>query len=194
VLKREWLSLITVAIVASVASFFGARAFFSQQLSNQQAQISALQDELFNMAMASAATATIPPSQWRRLSDDERVSLLAAFKAHRSELQDIVIYAMADSEPRQYAMQFVDLFREARITNHPRQIPLTTTVDVGLIVGLVHSDEPSEAAQTLMNILRAAGLVVQYSTWRPTNPLDANRTYCLFIGPRRWNGPPSADD
>jgi hypothetical protein len=194
-LKRGWLTFVAGAILAGVASFFGAWAHFSRQLGDQQAQISALQDELMTQAMNSNAATAIPPSQWRRLSDDQRASLLAAFKAHRSELQDIVIYAMADSEPRQYAIQFVDVLREAGITNHPRQVPLTISVDVGLIIGLVHGDQPPPAAaQALIDILRAAGLSVQYSTWRPTNPLDADRTYCLFVGPRQWTGQTSTDD
>jgi hypothetical protein len=193
VLKREWLTFVAVAVLAAVAAFFGARAMFSQQVSDQQAQISALRNELMAQAMNTAMATAIPSSQWRRLSDDERASLLAGFKAHRSVLNGIVIYAMTDPESRQYASQFFEVFRQAGVTILPRQVPLDMSVDVGLVIGLVHSDQPPpETAQALTNILNDAGLSVHYNKWHPSNPMDADRAYCFFIGPMPWTGKPPA--
>jgi hypothetical protein len=193
VLKREWLTFVAVAVLAAIASFFGVRAMFSRQISDQQAQISALQNELMAQAMNTAMVTAIPSSQWRRLSDDERANLHAGFKAQRAVLRDVVVYAMIDPESRQYATQFFDVFREAGITILPRQVPLDMSVDVGLVIGLTHSDQPPpEAAQSLTNILTAAGLSVHYDKWHPSNPMDADRAFCLFIGPMRWTGKPPA--
>jgi hypothetical protein len=188
-LKRGWLTHIAVAILAAVGSFVGTWALFSRQLSDQQAQISALSDALMAEATNLTPTAAIPQSQWRRLSDHQKGSLLAAFKAHKSELQDMVIYSMRYAETRQYAAQFVDVLREAGVTYHERQVPLTMSVDVGLVIPLVHSDQPPpKGAQTLMDILTAADLSVHFRNWHPINPNNADRPYGFFIGPMEWTG------
>ena len=54
---------VAVGILVAIVSFFGAWAFLSRQISDQQAQIIALHDELMAAHASSAVSASIPT--WR---------------------------------------------------------------------------------------------------------------------------------
>ena len=77
----------------------------------------------------------------------------------------LVVYAMADSEPRQYAAQFVDVFRAAGIQTISREEPISVAVDVGLMIGVVEFNKPSDDAKRFMELLSSLGLEAHYTWW-----------------------------
>src|SRR5262249_8463829 len=99
-------------------------------------------------------------------------------------------YAMADSEPRQYAAQFADVARTAGIDVHPREVPLSLMADVGVMVGILSYQqnlaEPSEDAKKLKEELDSAGTQSHYTAWGKMPGDDTDVNYDLFIGPKPW--------
>lgn len=100
----------------------------------------------------------------------------------------LVIYAMADSEPRQYAAQFVDAFRTFGIEVRPREVPLSMGMpDIGLMIGVTNFADPSDEAKKFKDLLTSAGLDVHYTPWTKMVGLDdASVDFDLFIGPKPW--------
>src|SRR5580700_10164011 len=87
VIRTHWQVVAAVAMLSIIGTFITTRLIDSQQIANQQTQISNqqthigfLQDRINVLQQNQAAAAASPPSQWRRLSDRERTSLLSALK------------------------------------------------------------------------------------------------------------------
>jgi hypothetical protein len=190
VIRTHWQVVAAVAMLSIIGTFITTRLIDSQQIANQQTQISNqqthigfLQDRINVLQQNQAAAAASPPSQWRRLSDRERTSLLSALKLSKPTV--LVIYAMADSESRQYAAQFVDVARTAGVDVRPREVPLSSPADVGLMIGLTTYPNPSEEAKRLKDALTSAGLSVHYTLWGKM-PDDTSVDFDLFVGPKPW--------
>jgi hypothetical protein len=195
VIKDQWRTFAAfsglTALVAIVAThYFDSTqiANLQTQVGNQQSHIGFLQDRLSALQQSQAAAASTPPSQWRRLSDRERDILLLALKQSSKELPLLVIYAISDSEPRQYAAQFVDVARIAGVDVRPREVSFTAMVDVGIMIGLTTFPNPSEAAKKLKTILDSAGIASRYTIWAK-QPDDTSVDFDLFIGPKPWASP-----
>src|SRR5580658_704075 len=98
VIQKHWPLFVSVAILVVVATWF----FDSHRISEYQAHIAFLDDRL-NAAQQSQASS--PPSQWRRLSDEQRNTLLNLLSKPENKFPTMVVYATAESESRQYAAQ-----------------------------------------------------------------------------------------
>jgi hypothetical protein len=192
VIKEHWSTFAVLAVMGAVVAIISTRYVDSIQISNLQTQVGSeqsrsafLQDQLTAFQRNQAAAASSPPSQWRRLSDRERELLLSAFKRPDRKLDVLVIFAMADSEPRQYAAQFVDVARTAGVDVRPREVPLSLMADVGVMIGLTTYPKPSDRAEKLKMILDSAGIQSHYTLWGKV-PDDTDVDFDLFIGPKPW--------
>ena len=131
------------------------------------------------------AFATTPPSQWRRLSDRTRGLILAGLEQPDNQFNILVVYAVADSESRQYAAQFIDAARLVGVETRPREFASAISPDVGLAVGTA-SATPSEQAEKLKDILSSAGLDVRFVPWTKPAGDDAPVDFALFVGSKPW--------
>ena len=188
VVREHWPTIGAVAALSIITTWFVSNLVYVQQIDVLKNHNSFLQDRLNVFQQNQAAAAATPPSQWRRLSDRERGLLFSALKQPEQRPRVIVIYAMADSEPRQYAAQFVDVFRTFDIDVRAREVPLSMVMaDVGLMVGVTNFSNPSDEARKFMDILRSAGLQVHYTLWTKVTGLDDSPVdFDLFIGPKPW--------
>jgi hypothetical protein len=193
VIRRHYVLFGVAVIVAAVAMGIGVRQFDTRQIDILTADNNNLRDQKTALLQSAA---TVPPSQWRRLSDQQRSDLIQALKQWPSKPKAIAVSAMAESESRQYAAQFVDLLRAADIEPHPKEVPLATMADVGLMVGVtlppgtaVPSGAPwpaipSSAATEFLDILQKAGLKAHYTPWVKIDNEPGD--FDIFIGPKPW--------
>ena len=172
-------------LAVSVAVIFGGyviRQFNAKQIDVLQADNNLLKDH--NSTLQQNA-ATVPTSQWRHLSDQERSAVIAGLKSWANKPKEIAIYALAESESRQYAAQFIDIFRSLGIESRPIEVSLSAmSIDVGLMVGVQDIGKPSLEAQDFFGILNSAGLKVHFTPWGKfgNEPGD----FDIFIGPKPW--------
>jgi hypothetical protein len=188
VLKQHWPTFAAVAGICIVGTWFVSGFFSSQQIEILKNHNVFLQDRLTVLQQNQAASASSPPSLWRRLGDRERGLLLAALKQPHQQPGVLIIYAMADSEPRQYAAQFLDVFRSSGVDVRAREVSLSMgTADVGIMVGLGNFPTPSDEAKKFKDLLTSAGLEVHYTAWTKMPGIDdAPVDFDLFIGPKPW--------
>ena len=185
-IKRHWVLFLVVVVLCSVAAGYGVRQFDARQIDILTTNNNLLKDH--NTTLQTIATIT-PPSQWRRLSDSARNQILASMKAMSSPPKTIIIYAMAETESRQYAAQFADAFRSIGIQVQPREISSFMNLpDIGLMVGLTGFPNPSPEASKFKDILTNAGLEVHYVQWSSTGEeIDkAKIDYDLYVGSKPW--------
>jgi hypothetical protein len=185
VIKRNWILFTATIIVCGVAVGYVVRQLDSRQIDILTSDNNLLKDH--NNTLLQTATAVLP-SQWRRLTDSERAQLLAALK-RMPQLQTIFIYAIAETEPRQYASQFADAFRGIGIKVQPREVSGFMNVpDVGLMVGITTFPTPSPEAQKFKNALADAGLDVHFTQWvsQPETVGNTQIDYDLYVGPKPW--------
>jgi hypothetical protein len=192
VIRDQWrtfaaLSSLTALLAIVATHYFDSTqiANLQTQVGNQQSHIGFLQDRLSAFQQSQAAAASTPPSQWRRLSDRERDILLSVLKQSVKELPLLVIYAISDTEPRQYAAQFVDVARVAGIDVRPREASFNVMIDVGVMIGITNFPNPSEGAKKLKEILDSSGISSRYTLWSK-QPDDTTVDFDLFIGPKPW--------
>jgi hypothetical protein len=94
---------------------------------------------------------------------------------------------MADSEPRQYAAQFVDVARAAGIEVRMREVSLMAMTDVGLMIGITTFPNPSDNAKKFRDILTSTGLDLHYTAWTMAVGTDETQVgFDLFVGPKPW--------
>jgi hypothetical protein len=184
VIKKHWvLFVLTVAICVGVTGY-SVRQFDMHQIDILTTSNTQLRDH--NTALMQNAGAS-PPSQWRRLSDGEHSTLIQALKQWSAKPKTLSVFAMAESESRQYAGQFLDVLRSVGIESKPSEIALAGwggPVQPGLMVGVVNFDNPPPDAQVFLQILKNAGLDAQFTVWAGSP--NENPAYDLFIGPKPW--------
>jgi hypothetical protein len=187
VIKEHWRLFGTVALLAVIGTWFVANYFYSQRMSDYEAHISLLQDRLNTAQQNQAALSSTPPSQWRRLSDVQRNTLLGLFSKPENKFPVMVIYAMAESESRQYAAQFVDMLRSTGSQVFQREVSLTEAPDVGLMIGIADISKPTPEAKKFAELLKDAGIETHYTLWVRLNSADnAPVNFDLFVGPKPW--------
>jgi hypothetical protein len=187
VIREHWKAFASTAIVCAAASWGAANYFYSGRLADSAAHISLLQDQVSNAQHAQAALSSIPPSQWRRLTDDQRAKLLNLLSKPENKFANLVIYAMADSEPRQYGAQFVDIFRSSGTLVFPREVPLNIMADIGLMVGVGDVGSPTAEAKRFADLLQQAGISTHYTAWqRDGNSDKVPVDFDLYVGPKPW--------
>lgn len=179
--------LVAMAIIAGGL----VRQFDSRQIDILTADNNNLRDQKTALQQSAA---TVPPSQWRRLSDQERADLIQGLKQWPAKPKSIAVFAMAESESRQYAAQFVDLLRAADIEPHPKEVPLSMGADVGLMVGITPAvgagivagaeSAPSPTAKEFYDLLQKAGLKPHYTPWIKADAEPGE--FDIFIGPKPW--------
>jgi hypothetical protein len=185
-IRQYWPTFAAAGLICVACTWAVSAFFYNNQIEILKSQNSFLQDRLRVLQQNQVASASVPPSQWRRLSDKERGLLVTAFRPAERRPQKLVIYAMADSEPRQYAAQFADLFRTLGVTVLAREVPVGMAMpDVGLMVGISNFPNPSEEAKQFMGALTAAGLEVHYAAWA-ISPAEKVGGFDLFVGPKPW--------
>jgi hypothetical protein len=178
VMRQHWVMFAAVAGLCVLGAGLGTWFCLSQQVELLKSQNALLQDRI-------NAFASTQPSQWRRLSDRARGLLLAGLENPDNNFKVLVVYATADSESRQYAAQFVDAARLVGIDARPREVALTKSSEVGLVVGTATAT-PSEQAEKLKDILSSAGLDVRSSSWAKVPGDDITVDFALFVGPKPW--------
>jgi hypothetical protein len=148
VVREHWPTFVAVATLAIFATWFVSSLIYAQQIEVLKGHNGFLQDRLSTLQQNQAASASSPPSQWRRLSDRERGLLFSGLKQSEHKFPVLVVYTMSDSEPRQYAAQFLDVFRAVGgIDVRAREVPLALTMpDVGLMIGITSFPNPSDEA------------------------------------------------
>ncbi len=185
-LKQYWVTFVCVAAVCIAATWYVASSYYSSHYSQQIDTIKSnntyLQDRLRGM------TESTPPSQWRRLSDSARAQMLASVKAMPSPPKVIVIYAIAESESRQYASQFADAFRSIGIQVQPREIrsSMFLEAEIGLMVGITTFPTPSPEASKFREALANAGLDVHHVAWSGEEINQVKLDYDLYVGSKPW--------
>jgi hypothetical protein len=180
VIQKHWPLFVSVAILVVVATWF----FDSHRISEYQAHIAFLDDRL-NAAQQSQASS--PPSQWRRLSDEQRNTLLNLLSKPENKFPTMVVYATAESESRQYAAQFSDILRASGSQVLQREVPLSVSADVGLMIGVGDINNPTPEARRLAELLKNANIESHYTLWiRPGGADVAPVNFDLYIGPKPW--------
>ena len=183
-IKKHWLLFAAAIIVCGLAAGYSVRQLDSRQIDILTTSNTQLRDH--NTALMQNAGAS-PPSQWRRLSDGERSTLIQALKQWSTKPKTLSVFAMAESESRQYAGQFLDVLRSVGIESKPSEIALAGwggPVQPGLMVGIINFDNPPPEAQAFLQILKNAGLDAQFTVWAASP--NENPGYDLFIGPKPW--------
>jgi hypothetical protein len=178
VIKQHWGLFVSVAILASGGTWF----FDSHRISEYQAHVSFLEDRLGAVQQNQAATR---PSQWRRLSDEQRNVLLDSLTKQENKFPTMVVYATAESESRQYAAQFSDLLRASGFQVFQREVPLDAPTDVGLMIGVGDINNPIPEAKKFAGILKDANIDSHYTLWTRIPGADnAPVNFDLYIGPK----------
>lgn len=194
VLKRHWLLF---AVAVGVACSFGAytvRWLDTRQIDIVTADNAQLRDKATSVQQNATS---VPPSQWRRLSDEQRADLIQALKQWPSKPKSIAVFAMAESEARQYGAQLADVFRAADIEPHQKEVPLSSGADTGLMVGVIVPPgtvmprdgspfpmSPTQSAQEFCDILKTVGLKPHYVPWVRNDGEPGD--FDIFIGPKPW--------
>lgn len=182
VIKRYWVLFIVSILVAGFGVGYVIRLLDTRQIDILTTSNNQLRD--YNTSLAQNA-ATVPPSQWRRLTDPERAALISGLRQWISRPAAIAVYAVGESESRQYAAQFVDVIRSLNIEPHPIEVSLfTASIDVGLMVGVQNYDNPPPAAREFLDILTKAGLKAHFTPWNKFG--NEPGEFDLFVGPKPW--------
>jgi hypothetical protein len=182
VIKAHHGLFVSFGVACCLITAIAVRMYFAQQIDILTTSNTQLRDHN-NTLMHNAAI--VPPSQWRRMTDDERATLISELRSWAARPKAIAVYAVADSESRQFAAQFVDVFRSLSI--EPRSIEVALgfgLVDVGLMVGVQNPATPSPQAREFFDILNRAGLKVRFTTWAKLG--DEPNDFDIFIGPKPW--------
>ena len=184
-IRQHWLLLVRSMGISAVVGGYAVRQFDAKQIDILQADNTLLKDH--NSTLQSIATIT-PPSQWRRLSDTERSQIIAAMKALPNLPDTILVFAVAETESRQYAAQFADLFRSIGIKVEPREVPgsFVGTAEIGLMVGISTYPNPSPEAARFKQSLTSAGLQVRHVQWRGEEFDGTKYDYDLYVGSKPW--------
>jgi hypothetical protein len=134
-----------------------------------------------------AAFSAVPPSQWRRLSDEQRSSLLGLLSKPENKFPTLVVYTMAESEARQYAAQFVDVFRSSGSLVLAREVPLSSVTDVGVMIGVLDINKPTTEAIRFKELLKGASIESHFTWWARLGMADnAPVDFDLYVGPKPW--------
>jgi hypothetical protein len=185
-IKRYWVTFACVATVCIAATWYVASAYYSsmyaQQIDTVKSNNTYLQDRLRGM------TESTPPSQWRRLSDSARGQILASMRTLSPMPKTLVIYAVAETESRQYASQFADAFRSIGIKVEPREVSTTMFAppEIGLMVGISTFPNPTLEATAFKEVLMKAGLDVHHVAWTGAEIDNQKFDYDLYIGSKPW--------
>jgi hypothetical protein len=99
----------------------------------------------------------------------------------------LVVYAMAESEARQYAAQFVDVFRSSGTLVVTREVPLSSVGDVGVMIGVADINKPTSEAIRFSQLLKGASIESHFTWWARLGMADnAPVDFDLYIGPKPW--------
>ena len=183
-IKRHLVLFGIIVGLSVILAGYVVRQLDSRQIDILSANNLQLRDDNSSLRQNAGA---IPPSQWRRLRDGERSVLIQALKQWSAKPKTLSVFAMAESESRQYAGQFLDVLRSAGIEPKPLEVPLQSwggPVQPGLMVGVVNFNDPPPEARAFLQIIRDAGLDAQFTIWGGTG--IENPSYDLFIGPKPW--------
>jgi hypothetical protein len=191
VIKAAPLAVLLCLGIASYGAFYLTSAFNWRQIENlktqnseQQTDIGLLNDRISTLQQSGSS---IPPSQWRRLTDAQRNKLLDLLSRPENKFQTVVIYAIAESEPRQFASQFVDILNSAGTHVIKREVPLNTEVDVGLMIGVGDINNPPPEAKRITELLQLADIDTHYTWWVRQVAIDnAPVNFDLYVGPKPW--------
>jgi hypothetical protein len=137
--------------------------------------------ELKNTQLTGRGTA--PALNQRVLNSEQKRQLSDAIRRNSSHFPGMIIFTMPDTEPRQYAKQFAELFESLGIEVIRREAP-NQIGDVGVMIGVQSTEQPSENAKAFQQVLKAAGVSARYTAggvWeKDINDFD------LFVGPTPW--------
>jgi hypothetical protein len=169
------LCTVTAGVVL-LLGYLVAEWHFGGVIETQKATI-----ELKNTQLASRG---LPPTLNQRvLTSEQKRQLAAAIKRNEAHFPGMIIFAMADAEPRQYAKQFAELFESLGIEVVRKEAP-SQMGDVGLMIGVGSTEQPTENAKAFQEALKAAGISARYTiggVWgKDINDFD------LFVGPTPW--------
>jgi hypothetical protein len=126
----------------------------------------------------------------RRLTPEQKRILTKEFKAKQEKLSKIIIYAINEREPRQYAKQFAELMQNVGIEVVQREISSTVATEVGLFVGLRDPKNPPEEAQVLLEILHKGNIEAHYTPWTLIEAIESPETkdikFDLYVAKPFW--------
>jgi hypothetical protein len=180
IVRRYWLILAISVVFCGIVVAFVVRALDARQIEILTATNIQLRDQ--NSALQRTASSS-PPSQWRRLSDQDRDTLIRLLKDWQSKPATLAVFAIQDSEARQYAAQFVDALRLAGIEPHPKEVNVNFS-EVGLMVGVVDVAATSKEAAEFVSILTKSGLKPNVVQWYKVDQEPGD--FDIFIGPKPW--------
>jgi hypothetical protein len=124
----------------------------------------------------------------RKLAPEQKRILGRELKAKIDKFPRLIIYAVSEREPRQYAKQFAELAQGIGIDVIQREIPSSSTSEVGLFVGLRDTNNPPpDAAQEFMTILNKANLEAHYTIWMMmASPEEKDAKFDLYVARPFW--------
>jgi hypothetical protein len=184
VIKRHLILFAVLVVAGGLLAGYAVHLYDAHQIDILTTNNAQLRDHNTSLAQNAGAS---PPSQWRRLSDGDRATLIQALKQWSAKPKTLSVFAMAESESRQYAGQFLDVVRSAGIEPKPAEFSISGwggPVMPGLMVGVINFDNPPPEAQAFLQILRNAGLEAQFTVW--SGGPNENPPYDLFVGPKPW--------
>jgi hypothetical protein len=185
-IRQYWVTFGCVAVICAGATWYLASSYYTalyaQQIDTGKSNNAYLRDRLRGM------TESTPPSQWRRLSDSARGQILASMRTLSPMPKTLVLYAVAETEPRQYASQFADAFRSIGIKVEPREVSSTMFAppEIGLMVGISTFPNPTPEATAFKEVLVRAGLDVHHVAWTGAEIDNEKFAYDLYIGSKPW--------
>lgn len=188
IIAEHWLSFVVVAFIVGGVTWVVVNYFHSQRFADYDTHVSLLQDQLKTAQLSQSALSSVPPSQWRRLTDEQRNKLMDLLSKPENRPPTLVVYAMAELEiPRQYAAQFVDILRSSGAQVFPREVPLSAVGDVGLMIGVGDINNPTAEAKRFAQLLKDANIGTHYTLWiRMNNADNALVNFDLYVGPKPW--------
>jgi hypothetical protein len=173
---------VSFGVACCLITAIAVRLYLAQQIDILTTSNTQLRD--YNNTLVHNA-AIVPPSQWRRMTDDERATLISELRSWSAKPKAIAVYAVADSESRQFAAQFVDVFRSLNVEPRSMEVALGFgSVDVGLMVGVQNPAAPSAQAREFFDILGRAGMKPRFTTWAKLG--DEPNDFDIFVGPKPW--------
>ena len=123
----------------------------------------------------------------RRLAPEQKRILAKEIRAKMEKFPKIVIYTASEREPRQYAKQFADLIQGIGIDVIQREVPSSSTTEVGLFVGIRQAEKPSDEAQEFLEILHKANIAAHFTPWlTPQTSDEKDANFDLYVAKPFW--------
>jgi len=125
----------------------------------------------------------------RRLTVEQKRILGREFRLKLDKIKTLVVYAIGEREPRQYAKQFTDLFTGIGVEVVQREAPTLANNVLGVLVGLKDPNNIPSDAKIFIEVLHSAAIEAHFTTWGlglSQSEEEKDAQFDLFIARPFW--------